>query len=66
MGPVATTNRPDPESHPHKVTGETANMLLMGREARLPPNVNHPAELPEYTSDEYITQLKDRLDVVRE
>ena len=41
-------------------------MLLMGREARLPPNVNHPVELPEYTTDEYITQLKERLDVVRE
>ena len=63
MGPAATTNRPDPESHPHRVT---ANMLLMGREARLPPNVNHPVELPEYTTDEYITQLKERLDAVRE
>ena len=51
---------------PHRVTGETANMLLMGREARLPPNIHHPVELPEYTTDEYIAQLKERLDTVRE
>ena len=48
------------------MTGETANMLLMGHEARMPPNINHPVELPEYTTDEYITQLKERLDVVGE
>ena len=66
MGPVATKNCPDPESYPHRVTGEMANMLQMGREARLPPNVNHPVELPEYATDEYIAQLKERLDVVRE
>ena len=50
---------------PHRVTGETANMLLMGREARLPPNIHHPVEMPEFTTDEYIVQLKERLDAVR-
>ena len=50
---------------PHRMTGKTANMLLMKCEARLPPNINHPVELPEYTADEYIVLLKERLDAIR-
>lgn len=40
----------------HKVTGEMTNMLLMGREARLQPNIHYSVELPEYTTDECIAQ----------
>ena len=50
----------------HRVMGKTANILLMGGEARLPSNIHHPVETPEYTTDEYIVQLKERLDAIRE
>ena len=50
----------------HRVMGKTANILLMGGEARLPPNIHHPVETSEYTTDEYIVQLKERLDAIRE
>ena len=45
---------------PRRMTRETANMLLMGQEARLPPNIHHPVEMPKYTTGEYIVQLKER------
>ena len=48
----------------HRVMGKTANILLMGGEARLPPNIHHPVETSEYTTDEYIVQLKERLDAI--
>ena len=50
---------------PHRVTGETANMLLIGQEVRLPSNIHHPVEMCEYTTNEYIVQLKKRLDTIR-
>ena len=50
----------------HRVMRKTANILLMGGEARLPPNIHHPVETPEYNTDEYIVQLKERLDAIRE
>ena len=42
------------------------NMLQMGREARLQPNIHYSVELPEYTTDECIAQWKERLDTIRE
>ena len=37
----------------------------MGQKARLPPNINHPVELPEYTTDKYTVQLKEWLNALR-
>ena len=67
MGVRAGTTTPLIEGDITQGDGKkTVNMLLMGREARLPPNIHHPVEMSEYTTDEHIVQLKERLDAVRE
>jgi transposase InsO family protein len=48
---------------PHSKTGETPNMMMMGRETKLPDNLVHP--LPPQKpvpKTEYVVQLQDRLD----
>ena len=46
---------------PHRITGETANYMMLGRETRLPPDIHHPVSPLEYTEDAYIQELQERL-----
>ena len=52
---------------PHRVTGETANYLMLGRETRLPPDVisscKFDEQLPE---EEFAAQLQKRMQMVGE
>lgn len=49
---------------PHRVTQETANYLMLGRETRLPPDLLHPTELPEFIESDYAIELQNRLQEV--
>ena len=44
---------------PHRITGETSNYLMLGRETRLPHDllVDHPTGI-ECSDEEYVTQLQ--------
>ena len=46
---------------PHRITGESANYLMLGRETRLPPDILHPVSSPSYTEVEYVQDLQKRL-----
>ena len=55
---------------PHSVTGKTANMMMLGRELRLPVQLDDPALTPKVDRTTYIQELEKRLqqahDVLRE
>ena len=49
---------------PHSVTGETANLMMLGRELRLPDQLKlHPPPLEVTPQNEYCQELLDRLEV---
>jgi transposase InsO family protein len=50
---------------PHTTTGETANMMMMGREVRLPDQLYcSPSMAMEAPRHQYIQELKERLELV--
>ena len=51
---------------PHSVTGETANMLMLGRELRLPDLVDcNPSEAKTFLEHEYVVEMQERLERVQ-
>ena len=52
---------------PHRITGESPNYLMLGRETRLPPDLIHPTPPAEMVAEEdYVIQLQERMKVVGE
>jgi transposase InsO family protein len=48
---------------PHSATGETANLLMMGRELRLPDQLqHHPPPLDFQPQHTYVQEMKERLE----
>ena len=52
---------------PHTATGETANMLMMGRELRLPDQLQHQPPPEEFSPQhEFVVQMRERLEQAHE
>ena len=48
------------------MTGDSAVFLMLDRETRLPLDVFHPVDHPEFRKNEYIIDLQERMQSVRE
>ncbi|KAF6039500.1 hypothetical protein EB796_002185 [Bugula neritina] len=48
---------------PYRITGETANYMMLEKEVQLPPDIHHPVAQPEYTEGEYVVNLQERMQV---
>ena len=52
---------------PHTTTGETANMLMLGRELRLPDQLQHqPPPEESRPQNEFVIEMRDRLEQAHE
>jgi len=53
-------------STPHTSTGETLNLLMLGREARVPDHLIYLIPEQEYSVHEYASELVERMKVAHE
>jgi len=53
-------------STPHTSTGETPNLLMLGRETRVPDHLTYHIPEPEYSIHEYAAELVERMKVAHE
>jgi len=53
-------------STPHTTTGETPNLLMLGRETRVPDHLTYHIPEPDYSIHEYASELVEKMKVAHE
>ena len=67
MGHSVATTHEGLQGYPHTATGETANVLMMGRELRLPDQLQHqPPPEESNPQHDFVVDMKERLEQAHE